>query len=151
MATIDLTRRDNRIRDWTKDIILRIQARGNALDINHRAGSPSIGASLPKLKDRYKSQDGAIVRTSVQFPRQLIWTAKGAGKGRGGLKGSRWTDKYGNTKTTDPKSLGKMGTGGRVAKDFFNAVIEGPDGISELATIVAEETGDAIVNNLLIK
>lgn len=148
---IDLTRRDNRIREWTKDIILKIQARGSMLNISHRTDSPSSGASLPKLKDRYRSRDGAIVQTSIRFPRQLIWTAKGAGKGRGGVKGSRWTDKYGNAKTTDPNSLGKMGTGGRVAKDFFNSVIEGPGGIDELATVVAEETGDAIVNNMFIK
>ena len=80
----------------------------------------------------------------------LQFTA-GAGKGRGGSKGSRWVDKYGNSKKTNPESLGKMGTGGRVAKPFINQVLESDKGIDQLATIAAVQIGDAVTGNLFIK
>lgn len=148
---LDLTRYNDRIRDWTRDTINRMQAQANAMDIQHRAGSPSPSASMPKLKDKYRISDGGIDQTSIRFPRSLIWTHKGAGKGRGGTVGSKWTDKYGATKTTNDNSKGKMGTAGRKAKPFFNKVIDGANGVEELATIVAEETGDAIINQMFIK
>ena len=44
-----------------------------------------------------------------------------------------------------------MGTEGRKEKPFFNTVIDGPNGVEKLATIVAEKTGDTIINNMLIK
>ena len=87
----------------------------------------------------------------MSFPRTLIYTHKGAGKGRGGTKGSRWTDKYGNKKTTNPKSFGKMATGGRVAKPFINDALEAPDGVDKLATIAAENLGDVLAGSLFIK
>lgn len=148
---LNLDRYNDRIRMWTRDTINRMQARAGAYAIQHRSDSPSKSASIPKLKDKYRMQDGGINQTSIRFPRQLIWTHKGAGKGRGGTKGSKWTDKYGQTKTTRESSKGKMGTGGRVEKPFFNDVLDAPDGVEELATIVAEETGDAIMNQMFIK
>ncbi len=96
-------------------------------------------------------KDGGIDQTSIRFPRSLIWTHKGAGKGRAGTSGSKWTDKYGVVKSTRESSKGKMATAGRVAKPFFNDVLDGNAGVEELATIVAEETGDAIINQLFIK
>jgi len=139
------------IRTWGKDAINQMQASARAMDIIHRADSPSKTASLPRVKDGYREKDGSINRISIKFPRTLIWTQKGAGKGRGGLTGSKWTDKYGNQKSTNPKSLGKAGTGGRKPKPFMNDVLDGPRGIDELATIVATNTGDAIVANLFVK
>lgn len=148
---LNLDRTNDRIRGWTKDSILKMKAEGRGLSIVHRADSPSKSASLPKIKDRYKLEEGTISRISFAFPRQLIWTHKGAGKGRAGTVGSKWTDKYGSTKSTNPKSHGKMATGGRTAKPFFDRVLDREDGVEELATIVAEETGDAIIGNLFIK
>lgn len=94
---------------------------------------------------------GIIEVVSFRFPRSLIWPHKGAGKGRGGTKGSVWYDALGIKHSTNPKSFGKMGAGGRVAKPWFNDTMESSAGVDELATIVATTTGDAIVNNLLIK
>lgn len=128
-----------------------LKGTSTALGITHRANSPSDGSSVAKIKSREKRKGDIIEVLSFKFPRQLIWTHKGAGKGRGGLLGSVWYDRLGIKHSTNPDSLGKMGTGGRVAKEWFKNTIEAPDGIEELATIVAEESGDAIVNNLLIK
>lgn len=151
MATLNLDRFNERIRSWGKSTVKSMQQSGDAAGIVHRSDSPSNGPSLKKLKDGYREQDGAINRISIKMRRTLVYTHKGAGKGRGGSKGSRWIDKYGNTKSTNPKSFGKMATGGRKAKPFFNQVLESTAGVDEVASIAAEELGDAIVNNMLIK
>lgn len=128
-----------------------LKGRSAALGITHRSNSPSSGSSVAKIKGKEKMSGGIIDRISFKFPRTLIWTHKGAGKGRGGNKGSVWYDALGIRHTTNPESLGKMGSGGRVAKPWLNDTLEAPEGVDELATIVAEESGDAIVNRLLIK
>ncbi len=148
---LDLDRYNDRIKSWTKDTISRMQARASNYGVVHRSDSPSAKPSMPQLRDRYRMKDGGIDQASIRFPRSLIWTHKGAGKGRGGSKGSRWIDKYGNAKTTADSSKGKMGTGGRTAKPFFNDTLDAPTGVEELATIVAEETGDAIIDKMFIK
>ncbi len=148
---IDFTSLNNKVTNWSKNIEKELSAVGGFMGIEHRADSPSKGASLAKIKSSQRYQDGAVSRIRFKFRRSLIWTHKGAGKGRGGTQGSTWTDKHGNKNSTNPKSFGKMATGGRTAKPFFNSVLNGARGVNELADIVAEELGDAIVNNLLIK
>lgn len=127
-----------------------MKAAGNGMSIVHRADSPSRGASLPKLKAKEHYDDGGIDRIGFKMNRSLIWTHKGAGKGRGGTQGSSWMDPHGTRKSTDPKSFGKMGTAGRTAKPWFNQFIESPAGVDELATIAAEEIGSAVTNKLFI-
>jgi hypothetical protein len=148
---LNLDRYNTRVREWTKDSVNKMQAKALSYGVEHRSDSPSKGSSVRKLKDRYRQHDGSIDQVSIKFPRSLIWTNKGAGKGRAGIKGSKWTDKYGNTKSTNPKSMGKMGTLGRTTKPFFNDVLDSPSGVNELANIVAEETGDSIINEMFIK
>jgi hypothetical protein len=148
---LNLDRYNNRVIDWTKKAVKSIKAEGEKLDIEHRPDSPSRGASLPKIKEGHKEEGGAIAVVSFRFRRSLIYTHKGAGKGRGGKKGSRWLDKHKNEKTTNPKSLGKAGTGGRKEKPFINNILDSEQGVDELATIAASELGDAIVSNMLIQ
>lgn len=148
---INFDKQNERVLDWASRTEGSLKGRSSALGITHRANSPSPGASVDKIKAREKYRGGIIEVISFKFPRTLIWTHKGAGKGRGGMKGSVWYDRLGIKHSTDPESLGKMNTGGRQAKPWFNDTIEAPDGVEALATIVAEESGDAIVNNLLIK
>jgi hypothetical protein len=150
-SKIDFTSFNNKVNAWAKTTEKEFVAVGGYMGIDHRPDSPSQGASLPKIKSSQRYEDGAVNLIRFKFRRSLIWTHKGAGKGRGGTKGSKWTDKYGNQKSTDPKSFGKMGTGGRTAKPFFNSVLNGDRGVNTLADIAAEELGDAIVNNLFIK
>ena len=121
------------------------------MGIVHRAGSPSKGESLNRLTAKFSSADGGIEKIAFKLRRSLIWPHKGAGKGMAGRVGSTWYNKKGEKKTTDPKSFGKMATGSRKAKPWFNQYMEGQHGVEELATLVAEETGDTIVNNILVK
>jgi hypothetical protein len=148
---INLDRYNERVRDWGRNILSQISARAAANSISHRSNSPSSGSSIAKIRDRYRMRAGAIDQVGIKFPRTLIYTHKGAGKGRGGNTGSRWVDKYGATKSTNPASKGKMGSGGRKEKPFFNQALESAAGVEDLATIVAEETGDAIMNKMFIK
>jgi len=148
---LNLDRYNERIKNDLGEVVSDIQTEGNSLGIQHRENSPSSGPSLPKIKGATKEHDGQVDQLSIKFRRSLIWTQKGAGKGRGGNKGSKWVDKYGATKTTNPKSLGKMGTNGRVEKPFINNVLDSEKGVEKIATTAAEELGDAIVNNILVK
>lgn len=148
---INFDRQNERVENWALRNEALLKGNSATLGIVHRANSPSPTSSVNKIKSRTRRRGDIIEVISFRFDRSLIWTHKGAGKGRGGLQGSTWTDKLGIRHTTDPDSLGKMGTGGRVAKPWFENTMEAPSGVNELADIVAEESGDAIVNNLFIK
>lgn len=148
---INFDKQNERVLNWMLRTENALKGNSNALGISHRANSPSSGSSVARIKAREKRKGDIIEVVSFKFPRTLVWTHKGAGKGRGGLLGSVWYDNLGIKHRTNPDSLGKMGTGGRVAKPWLNNTLEAPTGVDELATIVAEESGDAIVNNLLIK
>lgn len=139
------------VSQWDQQSTQDIKSRASGYGVKHRPNSPSPTASMGRFRSRRILQDSAIVKVTKTFPRELIWTHKGAGKGRGGAKGSRWTDKYGNQKQTAPSSKGKMATGGRVAKPFINDSLSGPNGVEALATIVAEQLGDALVGTILVK
>lgn len=149
---LDLDRYNERIKQAGKEVLTDIKSRASQMGIEHRSDSPSPGASVPKMKDRYKQKDGAVNSVSYGFRRSLIYTHKGAGKGRGGAKGSRWVDKFGVAKKTRDTSKGKAGTAGRVEKPFINAVLDQEgNGVDKLASVAAEELGDALVNKMLIK
>lgn len=139
------------VTNWDLQNNQDIKRRAAAMRILHRNNSPSSGSSISKFRSKLFMKDGLIIRISKTFPRNLIYTHKGAGKGRGGSKGSRWVDKYGRQIKTNPKSFGKMGTEGRTAKPFINEALEAPAGVEALATIAAEHLGDILAGNLFIK
>ena len=118
--------------------------------IQHRRNSPSAGDSVRKLKARFRQREGAINRIGYQFPRALIYTHTGAGKGQGGLVGSRWQTRYEETRRTNPRSLGKADTGNRKAKPFIDTSLTGPDGIPKISEIAAVELGAVVTGNLFI-
>lgn len=148
---INFDRQNQRVEDWAQRTENSLKGTAGALGIIHRTTSPSNGSSVDKIKHRFRLRAGVIEVISFRFPRSLIWPHKGAGRGMGGLLGSTWYDRLGIKRTTNPESLGKMGIGSRPEKPWLNQAMESPQGVDELATIVAEESGDAIVNNLLIK
>jgi hypothetical protein len=145
---LNLDRYNQRVKDWTEEELRSFKTIGAAKGVRHREYSESPGPSLNKFKKRFREVDGAIEVIGINFPRQLIHSHYGSGKGRGGTKGSRWVDKYGQQKKTNPKSFGKMGTGGRTATNFITETLDAPDGVTKLADIVAEEIGDALIGNL---
>jgi hypothetical protein len=150
MATIDFDQFNQEARYWGGQTSARLKASARALGITHSGNSPSPGDSVQKIKDNYGLKAGVVNRIGFKFPRSLIYVHKGAGKGMGGVKGSTWITQAGNKKMTNPASAGKMGTGNRQAKPWFNDVINGSHGVDELATLVAEKLGDAITNKMFI-
>lgn len=141
------------VRTWGASGKNNLIATGRGMGIQHRENSSSQGESLAKIKDKYGfDKIGFISRVTFStVNRSLIYTSAGAGKGRGGNKGSRWIDRYGNTKRTNPKSLGKAGTAGRQAKPFIIKMLDGTNGVEQLADIVANHQADAIVDTILVK
>jgi hypothetical protein len=142
---------NNDVLTWKGSTERTLQNQASVFGIIHRAGSPSPGPSMRRIRSTHTTKDGLVSKISFKFPRNLIFVHKGAGNGRGGTKGSKWITASGKSKSTNPASLGKMGTGGRIAKPWFNQVMEGPQGIEYVATLAAEKIGDAITGNFLIK
>ena len=142
---LNLERYNQKILNWTQTSEQGLKAAGREMNIVHRSNSPSKGASLPKVKGREHYDAGGIDRIGFKMRRSLVWTHKGAGKGQGGTVGSTWYNSKGELKKTDAGSFGKMGSGTRKKKPWFDEFMSGPDGVEDLATIAAEELGDAVI------
>lgn len=139
---------NQRVQQWASDTDRVIQGVGTSYGITHRSGSPSAGSSLPKVRSRMLYRDGSVSAVAFRFPRTLIYPHTGAGKGMGGRKGSRWTTKEGVSKRTNPKSLGKAGSGNRQAKPFLKDALDRQ--VPVLADIVAKTSADIITQNLFV-
>jgi hypothetical protein len=149
--SLDFEEYNNEIKNWGRQARQLIQREGTTEGVTHRPTSPSPSDSLARIRDSYGQQAGLVSRISFKFPRSLVYTMKGAGKGMAGNKGSRWIDKHGAAKKTNPASLGKMDTGGRKAKPFLNKALSAPAGLDQLADIAAEQLGNVVVKNILVK
>jgi hypothetical protein len=140
---------NNSVQEWTIKVAMELKQSANAL--SHHRMSDQISAEFPRLSDSI----GVNIRFDKQFKletrsvgftlaRHGVYIHQGAGKGYGGLSGSKWTDKYGHLKKTAESSLGKMGTGLRSAEHWFNEPIR--NHMDELADIVAEYSLDLAIN-----
>jgi hypothetical protein len=125
---IDFTHANTRISDWAKKRVPELKQQINALGIQHVSRSPSKTASASMLKNTLRKKDGLINRIGYSIPRHMIYVHKGVGRGT---------------------KINQVGTTNRKAKPWYNPVID--KNIDELADIVAEEVGGAVINNLLIK
>ena len=105
--------------------------RSSALAVAHEGGD--LAASIT-TDTRRLSDDSLSIRFT--FLRYGVFREKGAGRGYAGRKGSKWTSASGKLRTTNPNSLGKMGTGKRKLPPWFNPVIRSR--VGELREIVAE-------------
>lgn len=84
---------------------------------------------------------GESERIGFSFVREGVYIHRGAGNGQGGFRGgSKWTDKYGKLKQTNPLSFFKMGQGNRTPILWFDPIIQ--KNLPALADIVAEYAGD---------
>jgi hypothetical protein len=79
---------------------------------------------ISKIKAITRKREGMINKIKFQFKVSGIYREKGAGRGFGGAKGSKWVNAKGETKTTNPNSFNKQGTGSRQAAPWFNPVAE---------------------------
>ena len=116
----DATEINTIIEDETKKCIESLKADQSRLDIKRVSGE----LSNIKYKLLRKDTTGVFTRIRFIFPRYGVFIEKGAGRGHGGGKGSQWKNKRDITIYTNPASFGKMNTGGRRAKEWFNPVIE---------------------------
>lgn len=141
------------VQGWGSTGRALLKTTGSGMGIQHRQSSTSKGESLSKIKDKYGYDSTGFINkvTFTTINRSLIFTSQGAGKGIGGSKGSRWIDRLGNPRKTNPKSLGKIGNGLRTPKPFIDSMLNGAEGLEKLADIVAEHQVDAIIDNVYVK
>ena len=112
-------------------------------------GARKSGLIIKELRSRIALKFGTVNRVTFQFPRHLVFIEKGASKGYGGRKGSRWNSADGETRKTDPRSLGRMGTGARPARPTFNPTMERQ--MLVLVGIMQRHYADAAAKGILIK
>lgn len=118
------------IRAWAKNTTAALKSEFDILDIQHVDRSPSPVASRDKIMTALRNRQGIISIIGFKFPKHMVFVHKGVGKG---VPASR---------------AGSSGTT-RKAKEWFNPVISAK--VDDLADVVANATGDLIVNNIGIK
>jgi len=131
------------VRSWAGSTLKEIKNQYSGM-VNGQSGN-----GMKSFKFSSGKSFGEINRISFGFNRYLVFVHKGAGKGKGGSKGSSWINKSGNKVTTNPGSLGKMNTGQRKSKEFLNPVLERK--LPILADIVAGFKADQVVKAIQIK
>lgn len=118
-----------------------VSSRTNEYKSNDRISlAESIKLNL-RFDRTYKLETRSV---GFKFERHGVYFHYGAGRGYGGLTGSKWTDVYGKVHSVSPDSKGKMGTGMRNPEYWFNDVIR--KNMQELSNIVADYSLDIAVN-----
>lgn len=150
---IDNNAYNTAVQQFGTEGVALLKSAGKSMGISHRSNSLSPSDSLARMSVRYGFDNlGQINKVSfTNISRTLIYASQGAGKGRGGIVGSRWTDIRGNQHLTNPQSLGKMGSGNRRDKPFIQTFLDGEQGVNRLADIAANAQADLIVDNIFIK
>lgn len=110
---------------WTIETKEALVNQMNSLGIVHRENSSSEVPAQKALKSSTRKQSGIVNKISFRMPRHMVFVAKGKGRLR-----------------TD-------GTTNRQPKDWFNSVVDSR--MDSLTDIVADHSGNLILNALLIK
>lgn len=130
--------------EWQQRVIGQLRAK-----VGTRA--PRVAAELRGTSRRDKL--GLVNRVGFSFPRHGIYLHYGAGRGQGGLVGSKWVKtktvggveiSTGIVRHTNPQSLGRADSGNRRAFDWFDSVVR--QNIGALADIVAQHLSEAVVD-----
>lgn len=127
------------LRSWSEATKKDLRSTMNRLSI-HETGELMKSVSY-KMSMNY----GQVNRIRLRFQRYGIFVEKGAGRGYGGSKGSKWIDKKSSSHQTNSASLGKMGTGKRKAKPWFNPTMD--TDIDKLSEVIVRDYGDIITAN----
>lgn len=112
----------------------------------YRMVKNNIGLSESIEEKVYFNRKGGkeAQRIGFSFLREGIHLHKGAGRGQGGLLGSSWIDRHGQRKTRAPESAGKMNSGNRKSKEWFDSVVD--KRLPQLADIVGNYSATLQVN-----
>lgn len=128
------------VEDWsedTKDALRRVVKAEVKRDVYL---SDSLKANL--YYDRKYAKE--VNRVGFSFVREGIYIHKGAGRGQGGIMGSRWIDKHGSIKHRDPASAGLQGTGNRKPIKWFDPVVASR--LPRLGRIVSDYSATMQIN-----
>lgn len=131
------------VRTWSSATVEAL--RSSAANLGVR----KTGLLIKMLKARHRNTLGEISSIQFDLPRYGVYVEKGARRGHGGVKGSRWIGSDGKVHKTDPKSLGKMNTGRSQAKKWFNPVMTVR--VEVLADVLVKHRGDMVINSILIR
>jgi hypothetical protein len=104
------------------------------------------GHARTDLDAKVRRYAGEASKINFAFPYYMAFVHKGAGKGYGGTKTGLFTRTNGTKGTTNPDSMGKMGTGARRPKPWFNPVVESR--FPALEEIVARYHGEKVTLNI---
>lgn len=128
------------VSDWAKD-----QQSGLRRSVSQLIRD-DIGLSESIKEKVYFNRKGGkeAQRVGFSFLREGIHIHKGAGRGQGGMIGSTWIDRHGQKKTRAPESAGKMGSGNRQKKEWFDSVVD--KRLPQLADIVGNYSATLQVN-----
>ena len=144
-----LNKFNNDVQEWGIKVGMELKRAASA-SFKHR-DSKNVSDDFPPLADSISlnlrfDKKFKLETRSVGFSlaRHGVYLHQGAGRGYGGLTGSKWTDKYGQKKTTNPASLGLQGTGSRTAVHWFNDVIR--KNLPQLTEILANYSLDLLLN-----
>lgn len=137
-------------------------------ELRNHAGQLGLklsGTLIRSIIGRMYKRAGLTIGGGITMPRYGVWVHKGARRGHGGRKGSRWwSSRVRTTQTrgalkgvstrggwvsTNPASLGKMNTGRSRAVAWFDPVVEKQ--MPKLAAIAAEYWGDTAIQQIRIK
>lgn len=105
------------VSDWSRDTLRKTRNRVLRLCLN-------VGPGYDNQKVATKKYNGEANKITFSFPYYMVFVHKGAGRGYGGIKSGLFTRANGAKGVTNKLSFGKMGTGKRVAKPWFNPVLE---------------------------
>jgi hypothetical protein len=134
-----LSEYNGEVNGWTRDTQRKLKNRVLRLVLN-------IGHAYNDLKGSTRKYMGEASKISFVFPYYMVFVHKGAGRGYGGGKSGKFTNKQGGKSITNTASFGKMGTGKRRAKPWFNPVIE--QAFPELENIVTDYRGEKLTLNI---
>ena len=137
------------VQKFAQELVQQLKQQIRSLNIQHQTYSTSNKPMINIVGARTRQQQGTVNRISISMPRHAIFVHVGAGKGRGGAKGSTWVNNKGERKTTNPNSIGKMNTGNRTAKEWYNPIIDRE--LPKLQAIVGKQYGTMVINALKIK
>lgn len=139
----DIQRYNQAVKDWGRDTQGQLRSSINGLGVR------ATGTLLRSVNAKFGQRFGQVNYVGLRFARYGVFVEKGASRGHGGAKGSKWRTAQGKLKRTNPKSMGAMGTGGRSARPWFNPVIG--DAVDRLADLVVNFIADASLNTIQIK
>jgi hypothetical protein len=135
MARVDEYNKD--VQEWTADTKRKLKREVIQLTAKYS------GKGYAEQKATSKRYAGEASKITFSFPYYMVFVHKGAGRGYGGNITGKFTRKDGSKGTTSALSMGRMGSGKRQPKPWFNPVIEAQ--FPALADLVASYKGDKVI------